>query len=260
MKTKQIAFLCVLCVSCLFIGIISTIIIFKRHAINTSNEIKNIVYNQLNSNTRFIDILSDRIIGIDTNTSYVKEYNNVLYFYSIYQPLREDVFNNKINTIYYEKLVEFIEYRVEILKSDSSLLNIIKTLWNDNLSTEERLFRLDIVANQICQEYLLYIHTHAIPIYGKIINYAKKDTVNFGEIYQSEILFGAFGFGNNLVVMGDNDTLKDYISMENGDTLKDYIFKEKALKLGHNHRSGYYTFFTENGFAVYEVDINYFVK
>jgi hypothetical protein len=249
MKVRQVVFLCILC---LFIGSISTIFVAKQYTINTSDEIKSIIYSQLNSNIRFIDVLYDRIMNIDTNlygVAAVEECNNIFYFYRTYQAVREDILKNKkTNTISYRQFFKYIENRICILQSDSCLLNVIKSVKKGNLSKEEKLFRIDIIMNQILHEYLLYNHTHAIPAYGKVINYANKDTVKIGEIYQSKIFFEAFGFGNNLVIM------------ENGDTLKDYIFKEKPLKIGDNHRKGYYTLFTENGFAVYEVNINYYVK
>lgn len=82
-----------------------------------------------------------------------------------------------------------------------------------------------------------------------MINYAKRDTVNLGEIYQSQILFNAIDIKGNIIVF------------ENGDTIRYGNFEEKAMKKGHNKKRGYMQISHNNGGTLfYEVNIDYFVK
>jgi hypothetical protein len=252
MKIKNVLFLCILC---LFIGSICTFLVRKEQKIDITSEVKATMYSQFNDNIQFTKLLYESVMNIDTSiygkTYLERECNEMHHFLEIYETVRNNVSNNQKRNSDYDELLNLIESYVRINESDSFLLNISKVIENKYISIEDKSFSLDIVINHILHKYLSKIHVHAIPAtFGKIINYAIRDTVKLGEIYQSKIFFNTFGYGHFMVM----DSLKS------NDTLNDCVFKERATKLGHNHRIGYYTCVTENASIIYKVDIDYYVK
>jgi hypothetical protein len=132
---------------------------------------------------------------------------------------------------------------------NESLLSMIELLNNPSYKKHEKQYVLLLIKNYYLQKYILQFDESSIPLaYGQAINYAEQDTVNFGEIYHSQILFNALDAAGNIVVF------------ENGDTVKYGKFEEKALKKGDNHKKGYMKILRRGGWLTYEFDIDYFVK
>lgn len=145
------------------------------------------------------------------------------------------------------KIIDFAEDNN--LYINKSLMSIIKSLNSPNYSSWEKQYVLLLIKNHLLQKCISQFD-ESIPLaYGQVINYAERDTVNFGEIYQSQILFNAIDATGNIIVF------------ENGDTLKYGNFEEKAMKRGPNKKRGYMQISHNNGGTIfYEVKIDYFVK
>ena len=125
---------------------------------------------------------------------------------------------------------------------------MIELLNSSNYDSREKKYILLLIKNH-CLQGCISQFDNSIPLaYGRVVNYAERDTVNLGETYRSQVRFEAIDVAGNIVVF------------ENGDTLKYGNFEEKAIKRGHNHRKGQMEIAGRGRSIIYEVNIDYYVK
>lgn len=172
-------------------------------------------------------------------------YNKILSIIDLTKELEKEIVQNRdIDT---EKLIIFSQENHFYIPD--RLMSMIKLLNNPNYSPWEKQYILLLIKNYYLQRYISQFDESSIPLaYGQVMNYAESDTVNLGDVYQSQILFNVIDATGNLVVF------------ENGDTIRYGKFEEKATKKGHNHKKGYMEISRRGGSITYEVNIDYYVK
>ena len=171
-------------------------------------------------------------------------YHKTLSVLNLIEELEEEIDKGiNVNT---KKIIDFSEDNFFHIHEE--LMSMIKLLNNSHYGSWEKRYVLLLIKNYYLQECISQFDESSPLAYGRVINYAKRDTVNFGEIYQSQILFNAIDATGNIIIF------------ENGDTIKYGKFEEKATKRGHNHKRGYMEISRRGGTVNYEVNIDYFVK
>lgn len=172
-------------------------------------------------------------------------YHEALSVLNLIEELEKEIEQNK--DINVKKIIDFSENNYFYI--DEKLMSMIKLLENPNYGKQEKQYILLLIKNYYLQECISLFNDGSIPLaYGRVINYAERDTVNFGEIYQSQILFNAIDATGNIIIF------------ENGDTIRYGKFEEKATKRGHNNKKGYMEISHREGTLIYEVNIDYYVK
>ena len=175
-----------------------------------------------------------------------RTYNKALNVLDLTKEIEKEINQNiDVDT---KKIIDFSEDNNFYINEE--LMSIIKLLNSPNYGSWEKQYVLLLIKNYYLQECISQFDEGSTPLaYGRVFNYAERDTVNLGEIYRSQILFNTIDAMGNVVIF------------DNGDTLKYGNFEEKAIKKGHNNRKGYMEIFNgEGGSAIYEVNINYYVK
>jgi len=220
-----------------------------------------------NRSTNFIKISEDFLKGeIISNEIAIKHLGNLMkkadennytnYFFKTYdvaltilgltKELQKEIEQN-ITNVNTKKIIDFSENQGFYV--DEKLMSMISLLSSSNYDSQEKQYILLLIKNHFLQKCISHFYSHSLPLaYGQIINYAKRDTVNFGEVYQSQILFNAMDVRGNI------------ITLENGDTIKYGKFEEKAIKRGHNNKKGYMQISYGSKTDFYEVNIDYYVR
>lgn len=204
---------------------------------------------EINDKELKIKHIGDMLKKVDKdeyNDVFFLIYNDALTIINLTQEIQKEIEykSKEINT---KKILDFSN---DSFYNSKELLSMIKLLNSSNYEIQEKKYLLLLIKNYYLQECIEHFYNQSSPLMGgEVINYAKRDTVNLGEIYQSQILFNAIDIKGNIVVF------------ENGDTIRYGNFEEKAIKRGHNKRKGYMQIsFGESITSFYEVNIDYFVK
>lgn len=180
------------------------------------------------------------------NTFFFQTYQDALTIIDLINELQKEIDQNARN-LNINKVIEFSNNRFYI---SEELMRMLMLLNNTNYGIQEKRYILLIIKNYYLQECISHFYAQSVPLIGgEVINYAKRDTVNLGEIYKSQILFNAIDILGNITVF------------ENGDTIRYSNFEEKATKRGYNNKKGHMQIsYGESTTAVYDVSIEYYVK
>ena len=246
MNKKQV----IITIFLLIIIAILRVILFTPNRSTDFIKISELFLKEQNRNNEVvIKHMGDFVEKADKNnyTEYFfKIYNDALIVLDLTQELQKKIEENMpdVNT---KKIVDFADERNFYV--DEELMSMIKLLSSPNCDSWEKQYVLLLIKNCFLQQCISRFHNNSLPLaYGQIINYAKNDTVKFGEVYQSQILFNAMGVRGNVIIL------------ENGDTIKYGAFEEKAIKRGNNSKKGYMQIPYVGANYYYEVNIDYFVK
>lgn len=246
MNKKHIIIITLLSIIILILGVI----LFKQNQTTSMVKISTTFLEEEISDKeikiQYIGNMLKKVEKDEYNDVFFLIYNDALTVINLTQEIQKEIENQskEINT---KKIIDFLN---DSFYNSEELLSIIKLLNSSNYEIQEKQYLLLLIKNYYLQECIEHFYNHSSPLIGgEVINYAKRDTVNLGEIYQSQILFNAIDIKGNIVVF------------ENGDTIRYGNFEEKAVKKGHNQRKGYMQIsFGESITSFYEVNIDYYVK
>jgi len=171
-------------------------------------------------------------------------YHDALSVLNLTKELEKEIDQNRdIDT---KEIIDFLKdnrfYVNDVLTSMIELLN------SSNYDSREKKYILLLIKNHFLQKCISRFDKSTPLAYGRVVNYAERDTVNLGETYRSQVRFEAIDVAGNIVVF------------ENGDTLKYGNFEEKAIKRGHNHRKGQMKITGREESVLYDVNIDYYVR
>ena len=171
-------------------------------------------------------------------------YRNALSILDLTKELEKEIEQNiDIDT---KGIIDFL--KDNYFYDNNRLTLMIELLNNSNYDSREKKYILLLIKNHYLQECISRFD-NSIPLaYGRVVNYAERDTVTFGETYRSQIRYEAIDVAGNIVIF------------ENGDTLKYGNFEEQAIKRGHNHRKGQMEITGKERSVIYEVNIDYYVR